>query len=48
MQSFRRFLLHCDTKGITFDITTEQRTNEQRYANRYRDHKENRNRRGKN
>src|SRR5438874_11307467 len=48
MQPLCRFLLHRDTEGVTFHVTSEQRTEEQRHAQRDCDYKKNRNRGGKN
>ena len=47
MQSLGRFLLHRDTEGITFHVTSEQRTEEDRHTSRNYDQKENSNRSGK-
>jgi hypothetical protein len=47
MQPFRRFLLHCDTEGVTFHVTSEQRTEKDRRTSRNYEQKENSNRGGK-
>jgi hypothetical protein len=48
MQTLCRFLFHGYTEPIALNVAREQRTEEQRQANRDCDHKENRNRGGKN
>ena len=47
MQTLCCFLFHRYTERIALHIASEQRTEEQRHASRDCDHKENRNRSGK-
>jgi hypothetical protein len=47
MQSLCRFLLHRDTEGVTFHVTSEQRTEKDRHTRRNYEQNENSNRGGK-
>ena len=48
MQTLRRFLLHRDTEGVAFQITSEQWAEKDRHTGRECECKENRNRRDNN
>jgi hypothetical protein len=44
VQTFCGFLLHCDTEGVALDVTSEQRTEDDRYTGRNCEQKEKSNR----